>query len=719
MKKSLSSKILIALTLSPFMLTPIFLKADLSLDCESGNRAVEIANCWGFGAISYTNTTSFVISGIWSTRSNQLTNPSPTSCWIKTPWFKPASGNITFRVRLEATNGTTRGVALTYIAYDPAQPSKEGDTLLFETIYLPTPFNTNIHDISTAMPAEIADSDEIYKIRVSFIGTGGNSRMIGDDFVFPGLYWSDPSTGCIALPLPNMWTGTIDRQWELDGNWSRNHIPLPHHDVSIPPVPNQPIISSDVLINRLNIETGSNVTIAFNGKLTVNNDMVNANGPEGLHVKSNLYGTGSLIYNDQDVYGTIETYLPAAGYHLASVPLTQASNPMSVLFLWSYLYEYDVPGQKWVGLGSPTNTPLFADKGYMIWKYPGPASWQPDTTYSFAGQLNNGTFPYNITFPDFQGNHNLVGNPYPSPIDWNAGGGWTKMDVSGSYWMWIHSSNNYGVWNGIVGTQGVTKDIPVGQGFFVQALSVNPVLEVNNNARTHSDQAFYKDKEEIENILRIKALANNYSDEIIILFNELSTPGFDSWSDATKMSGLAGAPQLYTIIDDDTRLTINTIPYSRSIIEIPLAFTMSVAGEVVFEASSIESFEPQASIQLLDVHAGIITDLRTHSNYTFLHNPENDPVRFKLIFNGLTAVPEPSIPAVELFFSNNYIHLRIPENIPQATPVYFYDASGRIIFRTKVKPSYSTFMLPHVKSGIYIAHLVFDDKPVVKKILIK
>ncbi len=517
----------------------------------------------------------------------------------------------------------------------------------------------------------------------------------------------------------NTWTGAIDRQWELGGNWSANYLPLPHQNVVIPNVPNQPVISSTVLINGLNIQAGSSVTVSSAGKLKISNTLTNSNGPEGLVVESNVTGTGSLIHNSNNVNGTIQRYLPAAGYHLASVPLTQASNPMSVLFLWSYLYEYDVPGQKWVGLGSPTNTPLFSDKGYMIWKYPGPTSWQPDTTYSFAGPMNNGAFSYNISYPAFLGNHNLAGNPYPSPIDWNALGGWTKTDVSGSYWMWIHSSNNYGVWNGIVGTQGVTKDIPVGQGFFVQALSANATLEVNNNARIHSDQAFYKDQEEFENILRMKALANNYSDEIIVLFDESSTPGFDSWSDATKMSGLAGAPQLYTLLDDDTRLTINTMPYSRAIIEIPLAFTMSVAGEVVFEASSIESFEPQASIQLLDMLSGIITDLRTNPNFTFIHNPENDPVRFKLIFNGLTSVPETSISAAELFFCDNYIHLRIPENIPRTTPFYFYDATGRMIFSTNVKSGYSTIMLPGAVSGIYIAHLIFEDRTVVKKVLVK
>ena len=37
--------------------------AQVTLNCESGNRAIEQGNCWGFGANSYSNTANLVISG--------------------------------------------------------------------------------------------------------------------------------------------------------------------------------------------------------------------------------------------------------------------------------------------------------------------------------------------------------------------------------------------------------------------------------------------------------------------------------------------------------------------------------------------------------------------------------------------------------------------------------------------------------------------------------
>lgn len=172
-------------------------QAQLILDCESGNRAIEQGNCWVFGAVTYVNTG--VINGSWSTRSNSLSNPSPTASWIKTPWMLPGTGNITFQTKLTANNGSTRGVRLFYIPYDPSNaPNYEGTPVEFYDWEWPT-LNTNTYTITAPLPAEIENSTDPFRIRVSFVGTGGNSRAIGDDYVFPGTYWSDPANGCVPL----------------------------------------------------------------------------------------------------------------------------------------------------------------------------------------------------------------------------------------------------------------------------------------------------------------------------------------------------------------------------------------------------------------------------------------------------------------------------------------------------------------------------------------
>lgn len=91
----------------------------VTLDAESGNRAIDAGNCWAFGAHAYTNSPiSLVINGNWSVRSNQLTNVSPTASWIKTPWMKIGSGNILFKAKTDGAPGTWRSIEVAYVPYD-------------------------------------------------------------------------------------------------------------------------------------------------------------------------------------------------------------------------------------------------------------------------------------------------------------------------------------------------------------------------------------------------------------------------------------------------------------------------------------------------------------------------------------------------------------------------------------------------------------------------
>jgi len=173
------------------------------LNCESGNRAIEQGNCWGFGAVSYTNSASLIIAGSWSARSNSLTNSSPTACWIKSPWMLVGSGDITFKAKFEGTAGTTRGIQLFYIPYDANNPPYyEGTPVMFYDYDWPKPWSTTTPQVFTVpIPSAIANSAVVYKIRTSFIGTGGTARIISDDYLFPGTYWSDPANGCIPMAV--------------------------------------------------------------------------------------------------------------------------------------------------------------------------------------------------------------------------------------------------------------------------------------------------------------------------------------------------------------------------------------------------------------------------------------------------------------------------------------------------------------------------------------
>ncbi len=182
------------------MLSVSTVNAQLTLNFESGDRAIESGNCWAFGAVSYSNL-EFRINGFWSGRSNQLTSSLLTSCWIKTPWIKLKSGNLTMKARLENSNGNSRGIVFSYIPYDnnAVSSSKEGIPTAFSTYTFPLPLSITIRDITVPIPSEIANSPNTYKILISFIGNGGNSRAFSDDIIIPGDYNSNPANSCLPM----------------------------------------------------------------------------------------------------------------------------------------------------------------------------------------------------------------------------------------------------------------------------------------------------------------------------------------------------------------------------------------------------------------------------------------------------------------------------------------------------------------------------------------
>ncbi|MCG9880783.1 MAG: LruC domain-containing protein [Bacteroidia bacterium] len=202
MKKYLSA-LVIALSLGQLSAQTVVLDCQTSSSPinNSGSRGAtdrrnyDIANCWTFGGIGYTDISA--ISGGWSAQSGQATNLSVTAFWAKSPWLKPGTGNITVKAKLTASNGTIRRVHVAYLPYDAVtgNSAREGTRVEFD-VYNFTTFNSTVNNLSFAIPAAIANSNQPYKIMLSLAGTGGNSRIMIDDLVIPGTYFADPANSC-------------------------------------------------------------------------------------------------------------------------------------------------------------------------------------------------------------------------------------------------------------------------------------------------------------------------------------------------------------------------------------------------------------------------------------------------------------------------------------------------------------------------------------------
>ena len=536
--------------------------------------------------------------------------------------------------------------------------------------------------------------------------------------VLPDSPFSNYYTAGSLGPNPTTWLGGTSTAWDLRANWSCD-VPMSHTDVTIPSgKPRYPVInSSGAAVNSLTIDAGS-VTINPGADLTVATTLTNNAGTSGLVVNSDASGTGSLKHNTDNVQGTIKRYITGNAssnlYHQVSVPLAQSSNPTSNLFLGSYLFDFNEGGStsgSWNALGTPTNTPLNSDKGYLIY-YP-----NPSITYTFAGPLRNGTVNPVLSFTNVSHGYNLVPNPYPSAIDWSLIA--TKTNLADAIWIWNQATSNYGAYGTEVGTgtSGTSKYIPVGQSFFVRAKASSPVLTLTNAARVHNSQTFLKSTESYENKLRLVASANNASDEILVAFNDNWNAGADN-ADVDKMVGGDSAPQLSCVSTDGDRLSIDALPFSSQQEIIPLDFSLNATTDVTFTASGMDSFLESISIYLEDQLLGQMIDLRANPSYTFSNTAGSSGNRFQLRFMGVTGTPEQPETSAKVFASNGHLYIDAPSMNQSEVTIAVFDAIGRLFSSKRTVINGITELSAPVTPGIYVVRLMNGTRTITGKVVI-
>lgn len=474
--------------------------------------------------------------------------------------------------------------------------------------------------------------------------------------------------------------------------------------------------SALITTNNLTVASGGNFTIDPAKQVTINGTLENNSGStSGLLLRSTADGSASLLHNSDNVQATIERFvtgssdLNAMMYHMVSVPLIPATSSFSIVFAGSYLFDFLEGTNSWNGLGASPYTALDETRGYMTY-YPLGAN----TTYSFEGAMNNGSVtPFETlttgSVNDNTHGWNLVPNPFPSAIDWNAASGWTKTNIDGSIYFWEAGAGNYSTWNGTTGTgtpEG-TQIIPSGQSFFVHANGASPVLAMTNEVRVHDAQPFYKSGEMISNLLRIKVTKNNLYNDAVVHFREQATNGFDADFDAYRMQGNANALQISTSDPQGNALSINSLPFSNGDVVIPLNFSYNAAASVTISASGIESFEGSTPIFLEDLTQGRFIDLRINPDYNFTYTPGGTTPRFQLRFTTITATQNlTSKTQGTAFISNGNLFVQVPDMEGQMADISLFNTVGQQLSQEKkVISGVTKIEMPVTTTGIYIVRV--------------
>lgn len=329
-------------------------------------------------------------------------------------------------------------------------------------------------------------------------------------------------------------------------------------------------VSNSGLINNVNYKLNSNAIVTFN-TISLSSSAYN------LTIEDNA----SLIIPNTGINAIVKKQIPPAdwsqsmnGWHLLSSPVQNQSLLNGGFTTGPYdFFKWSEIENLWLNQKESGNdiTAFIPGQGYLV-------SYDDGGTKTFTGNLNSSSI--NFTNLSYTGSspaagYQLLGNPFPCSLDWNATG-WNRMGFSNIAQVWSDIAGNY---------LPLTEDngiIPPEQGFFVQALSGINSITIPTIARVHSNTAFHKQIPANFLRLRISDTVSGQFDETVIMLAEAALEGYDAF-DGYKMNGSESAPQLYTSVESGERVCVNGLPVVSTPSAIGLYFKPGTAMHYILK----------------------------------------------------------------------------------------------------------------------------------------
>ncbi len=498
------------------------------------------------------------------------------------------------------------------------------------------------------------------------------STFIGWDFDSRWAMSANYNNGYPNLDKIEGWTGSVSTDWNTAGNWGDGCVPDETDNITIPNfgskyINNYPVISGTADCNDLTVENGASLTIN-SGASFITNGAITNNGT--IQIKRNI---------------------TANKWHFISSPITDAT---AGVFNGNYLQHWDETTALWSDVAAAT-LPLNPAKGFSLWSDAG-------GNFVFTGTPNTGEVSLDYgggkgpAFYDYM----LLGNPYPSSIDWSM-----LDDSYGAVYYWDQDNSRYASWNDGSGNNGGVQYVMPCQGFFIAyADNGSGTFTVNNTCRTHEGSTFFKGAPNLTaHSIRLQSSGNNYNDESLIVFDELADADFQLKYDAVDMkSGINGMPELYSCYGDNS-FSIDVRPKQN---EIQLGFSCNVSGDYTISLKESSDF---STIVLWDTKEDVKTDLLANA-YTFNWEAGEEAERFKLLL-GTTAIDDLQETTAWAYRSANQIVAQSGRPIKR---LILRDITGK-----KLGVYKNTQNIPAPKTaGVYLVTIETDNQRITNKITI-
>lgn len=525
----------------------------------------------------------------------------------------------------------------------------------------------------------------------------------------------------------------------------------------------QEIPASHLHENRLaNLLVNNSAGAAINGDLEITHSVKVQQGflqtGGGLTLLSNEERTALIDGSGAgNVLGEVkmQRYLDQAfGYKYISSPMSNSKVGDLAAYIdlkatFPNIYSYnesnkDSGGNDMTGWEAYVNpfSPLQALTGYAV----NFGEKKEPVTIVLKGVVNNGHQSINLSNNNgqFTKGFNLVGNPYPSPIDWDSNG-WTKTNVDDAIYFFRASEDaqyegTYHSYVKGISSKGFSKTnggvIPAMQGFFIHVADahsypVQATLGMTNEVRVADfEQEFYKSSRKAKSakvsLLRLSARFENENgaDHMVVYFDRAASSSFEKERDALKMMNTdEGVPNLYSIAPGQQELSINGSEFPvNGEKRVKLGLEVKKSGFVRVQLQDRENFPGELKVYFADLTKQTLTNLSNKQSLrVFLEEGKHD-TRFELVFSvGELKDAGPSLSEKEhlkVYSNKGRIFVQLDLEEGQQGLLHLYDLGGRFVWSNEAAGKERVAVNKNLSSGVYIVRLKVGSESYVKKTLL-
>jgi hypothetical protein len=620
-------------------------------------------------------------AGAWDGASEQVTlllevtgggTLSQTSVTMTKGAFANYSVNVTGATA--ATQVTFRAFQISNARFfiDDIIVNVDSETLVFATGYQ----NLNVGNVTSyAVTGLDPETQYFYRVRsVNGTVTTGNSNEIS----------------VTTKPVSCTWNGTA---------WSNTTGPDADIEAVIAGVYST-AANGEFMAKKVTVNSGS-LTVNSGNSITVVNEVVNNLTAAEVVVENN----GNLIQTaDVDNTGAVtinrnSSLLKRLDYTLWSSPVVgQNLLNFSPQTITSRFYLYNSTTNFYESVPSPSTTTFEAGKGFLI-RMPNnhPAVTPTAWTGQFVGVPHNGN--YSVTMQDDVAGQrfNLVGNPYPSPIDAlafiedanNSG------SITGTLYFWRKTNGSanasYCTWTSggfVTNNDDQTVDlndvIQTGQAFFVEATGTNDQLLFTNEMRVdNTANQFFRNAQTTTAVERNRVWLNASNtagafSQTMIGYMTNASNGLDTQIDGKYIND--GEIALTSLLDA-TPMAIQgrALPFDAADV-VPMRFKATTAGTYTIAIDHADGvFANGQTVFLRDNVAGVTHNL-SDGAYSFAVEAGTFDSRFEVVYQSTLGTDTPVLTRNQVVvYASEASTISVNSGNVVMSAIKVFDVRGRLL----------------------------------------